>query len=154
MPAHAPLQHRHLARNQPLPTCPRLLADHLSLDKATGERGDEHEAVEPALQDVPGPAETLLGARAEHPEGGVGATGHAESVRGRRDGSGGGVGSAPMKVKRPELPSDPADWPRHLNRRLRGEFIARADEDSRRRLGRGLTKAELARVLRRYPGDV
>jgi len=27
-------------------------------------------------------------------------------------------------------------------------------EDSRRRLGRGLTAEELERVLRRYPGDV
>ncbi len=28
------------------------------------------------------------------------------------------------------------------------------DEDSRRRLGRGLTADELKRVLRRYPGDI
>ena len=41
-----------------------------------------------------------------------------------------------------------------LNRRLRREFIAGAEEDSRRRLGRGLTAAELERVLRRYPGDI
>jgi hypothetical protein len=41
-----------------------------------------------------------------------------------------------------------------LNRRLRAEFIAGAEEDSRRRLGRGLTAEELERVLRRYPGDV
>ena len=41
-----------------------------------------------------------------------------------------------------------------LNRRLRMEFIAGAEEDSRRRLGRGLTAEELARVLRRYPGDI
>jgi hypothetical protein len=34
------------------------------------------------------------------------------------------------------------------------EFIAGAEEGSRRRLGRGLTAAELEQVLRRYPGDV
>ncbi|MGO9181008.1 MAG: hypothetical protein ACLQBX_14170 [Candidatus Limnocylindrales bacterium] len=32
-------------------------------------------------------------------------------------------------------------------------FIARAEEDSRGRLGRGLTAEELERVLRRYPGN-
>jgi len=36
--------------------------------------------------------------------------------------------------------------------RLRAEFIAGAEEESRRRLGRGLTREELERVLRRYPG--
>lgn len=41
-----------------------------------------------------------------------------------------------------------------MNVRLRAEFIAGAGEDSDRRLGRGLTKEELERVLRRYPGDV
>jgi hypothetical protein len=41
-----------------------------------------------------------------------------------------------------------------LNRRLRAEFIAGAEESSRRRLGRGLTREELERVLRWYPGDV
>ena len=59
-----------------------------------------------------------------------------------------------MKVKRPERPIDPADWQRQMNLRLRVEFIAGAEEDSRQRLGRGLTKEELERVLRRYPGDV
>jgi hypothetical protein len=41
-----------------------------------------------------------------------------------------------------------------LNRRLRREFIAGAEEDSRRRLGRGLTAEELVRVVRYYPGDI
>ena len=41
-----------------------------------------------------------------------------------------------------------------LNERLRAEFIAGAEEDSRRRLGRALTAKELERVLRRYPGDI
>lgn len=41
-----------------------------------------------------------------------------------------------------------------LNERLRAAFIAGAEEDSRQRLGRGLTREELERVLRRYPGDV
>lgn len=41
-----------------------------------------------------------------------------------------------------------------LNARLRAAFIEGAEEDSRRSLGRGLTRDELERVLRRYPGDV
>jgi len=41
-----------------------------------------------------------------------------------------------------------------LNQRLRQAFIEGAEEDSRRRLGRGLSREELERVLRRYPGDV
>jgi len=59
-----------------------------------------------------------------------------------------------VKVKRPERPIDPADWQRQMNRRLRAEFIAGAEEESRERLGRGLTVEELERVLRRYPGDL
>jgi hypothetical protein len=39
-----------------------------------------------------------------------------------------------------------------LRQRFRTEFIAGAEEDSRRRLGRPLTHDELVRVLRRYPG--
>ncbi len=51
--------------------------------------------------------------------------------------------------------ADPAqDRRQRLNERLRAEFIAGAEEDSRRRLGRGLTTEELERVLRRYPEDV
>jgi len=38
-----------------------------------------------------------------------------------------------------------------LERRLRAAFIQGAEEDSRRRLGRGLTREELERVLQRYP---
>jgi hypothetical protein len=41
-----------------------------------------------------------------------------------------------------------------LNLRLRTAFIAGAEADSQRRLGRGLTEQELQRVLGRYPGDV
>jgi hypothetical protein len=41
-----------------------------------------------------------------------------------------------------------------LNQRLRAAFLAGAEGDSRRRVGRGLTPEELDRVLRRYPGDV
>jgi hypothetical protein len=41
-----------------------------------------------------------------------------------------------------------------LNRELRAAFVEGAEEDSRRRLGRGLTEEELERVLRHYPGDV
>jgi hypothetical protein len=42
---------------------------------------------------------------------------------------------------------------RPLRDRLRAEFIAGAEEDSRRRLGRGLTAEELERAVRHYPGD-
>jgi hypothetical protein len=41
-----------------------------------------------------------------------------------------------------------------LNKRLRQAFLEGAEEDSRRRLGRGLTAEELERVVWRYPGDV
>ncbi len=41
-----------------------------------------------------------------------------------------------------------------LNRRLRQAFVEGAEEDSRRRLGRGLSDDEIRRVLRRYPGDL
>jgi hypothetical protein len=41
-----------------------------------------------------------------------------------------------------------------LNRRLRQAFIEGAEEDSRKRIGRGLTAEELERVLWWYPGDV
>jgi hypothetical protein len=41
-----------------------------------------------------------------------------------------------------------------LNERLCQAFIEGADEDSRRRLGRGLTAEELEQVLGRYPGDL
>jgi hypothetical protein len=49
---------------------------------------------------------------------------------------------------------EPGEARTSLNLRLRAAFIAGAEEDSRRRLGRGLTREELERVLRRYPGDV
>jgi hypothetical protein len=41
-----------------------------------------------------------------------------------------------------------------LNQRLRRAFLEGAEEDSRRRLGRGLSSEELERVLWHYPGDV
>lgn len=59
-----------------------------------------------------------------------------------------------MKVKRPSRAVDPADWQRHMNLRLRIEFIASAEEEWRRLTGRPLTVAELERALRRYPGDI
>ncbi len=39
------------------------------------------------------------------------------------------------------------------NRKLRQAFVEGAEERSRRALGRGLTREELERVLRRNPGD-
>ena len=41
-----------------------------------------------------------------------------------------------------------------LNQRLRQAFIEGAEEDSRRRLGRGLTAEELERILWHFLGDV
>jgi hypothetical protein len=54
------------------------------------------------------------------------------------------------------LPEADADRQRRarLNQRLRLAFVEGAEEDSRRRLGRGLTKEELERVLPHYLGDV
>jgi hypothetical protein len=43
---------------------------------------------------------------------------------------------------------------RRLIERLRAEYIAGAEEEWHRRMGRPTTAEELERVLRRYPGDV
>jgi hypothetical protein len=59
--------------------------------------------------------------------------------------------------REPESPFDEAlpDARRAaINVRLRAAFVRGAEEDSRRRLGRGLTRGELERVLQRYPGDL
>ena len=51
--------------------------------------------------------------------------------------------------------SEPSDERRaRLNQRLRQAFISGAEEDSRRRLDRGLTAEELERVLWHYPGVI
>jgi hypothetical protein len=41
-----------------------------------------------------------------------------------------------------------------LNQRLRRALLEGAEENSRRRLGRGLTREKLERVLRHYSGEV
>jgi hypothetical protein len=41
-----------------------------------------------------------------------------------------------------------------LNRKLRQAFVESVEERSHKALGRGLTKEELERVLRPYPGDL
>jgi len=51
-------------------------------------------------------------------------------------------------------PADPVERRRQLNERLRAEFVAGAEVQSRRSLGRGLTADELRRVLEHYPGDL
>jgi hypothetical protein len=56
--------------------------------------------------------------------------------------------------EQPRQPTNAASRRSALNRRLRIAFIAGAEEDSRSRLGRGLSEEELQRVLRRYPGDL
>jgi hypothetical protein len=54
-----------------------------------------------------------------------------------------------------ELTADPDhDRRARLNQRLRQAFLEGAEEDTRRRLGRGFTAEELDRVLWHYPGDV
>jgi hypothetical protein len=50
--------------------------------------------------------------------------------------------------------AEPARRRAELNRRLRQAFVDGAEGRSRREHGRGLTKAELERILRRYPGDL
>jgi hypothetical protein len=52
------------------------------------------------------------------------------------------------------MPEDADDRRDRLNHRLRRAFIAGAEEDSRRQLGRGLIADELERVLRRNGKDV
>ena len=54
-----------------------------------------------------------------------------------------------------DRPAPHADHQRRerLNKRLRQAYLEGAEEDSRKRLGRGLTAEELERVLWRYPGD-
>jgi hypothetical protein len=51
-------------------------------------------------------------------------------------------------------PVDADDWCPHMNRRLRAEFIAGAEEEWLKRTGRPMTAEELERMLRRYPGDI
>jgi hypothetical protein len=50
-------------------------------------------------------------------------------------------------------PIDVIEGRRRLNERLRGEWVAGAEEEWRKRTGRQVTAEELERVLRRYPGD-
>ena len=51
---------------------------------------------------------------------------------------------------RPSVQDD-VERRRELDRRLRLAYVARAEERSR---GRGLTDAELKRILARYPGGL
>ena len=48
---------------------------------------------------------------------------------------------------------DPVERRRRLNERLRAEYIAGAEMEWRKRTGRLMTREELERVLRRFPGD-
>jgi hypothetical protein len=54
----------------------------------------------------------------------------------------------------PDINRSDLDRLEQLNQRLRRQFFEGAEEESRQRLGRGLTDVELARVLRRYRGDL
>ena len=52
-------------------------------------------------------------------------------------------------------PVDPVkDRRQRLRERLSAEWIAGAEEEWRKRNGRGMTSAELELVLKRYPGDI
>jgi hypothetical protein len=62
--------------------------------------------------------------------------------------------AAHQRCEAPERPIDRADWQQQMNRRLRAEFMAGAEEEHRRRSGPPMTAEELERVLRQYPGDV
>ena len=68
----------------------------------------------------------------------------------------GRVGAATLDSVEEMKPTPDADQERRerLKQRLRAAFLEGAEEDSRRRLGRGLTREELERALRHYPGDV
>jgi hypothetical protein len=46
------------------------------------------------------------------------------------------------------------DRRKQLNMGLRAAFVAGAKQKSRRTLGRRVTRDELERVMRRYPGDM
>jgi hypothetical protein len=56
--------------------------------------------------------------------------------------------------RRKQLPEPDGDRPVRLNERLRQAFVEGAEEDSQRRLGRGMTAEELERVLWHCPGDI
>ena len=45
-------------------------------------------------------------------------------------------------------------WQRKLRACRRAEFLARAEAESMRRVGRTLTREEKERVLRRHPADL
>jgi hypothetical protein len=45
-------------------------------------------------------------------------------------------------------------WQRKLRAWRRADFLARAEAESMRRLGRHLTREEKERVVRRYPADL
>jgi hypothetical protein len=60
--------------------------------------------------------------------------------------------ASPVLLGEAELPDELQR--RRLNERLSAAWIEGAEDDSRRRLGRGLTADELARVHRRYPAYV
>ena len=58
-----------------------------------------------------------------------------------------------VEDREPPLVDSERERRARLKAALRRAFIEGAEEDSRRRLGRGLTAEELERVLRHYPGN-
>jgi hypothetical protein len=66
-----------------------------------------------------------------------------------------GAEATTVVIDEPTVRADPVDARRRqLRERLRAEWIAGAEAEWRRRLGRPMTAAELERVLKRYPGDL
>jgi hypothetical protein len=63
------------------------------------------------------------------------------------------IGAPGVPAHRSAMTARTAEPRDDLEQRLRSAFVQGAEEDSRRRLGRGLTQGELERVLRRYPGN-
>ena len=64
------------------------------------------------------------------------------------------IGPGIMGGKTVRAALDDWQWRRRMRAWRRADFVARAEEVSRRQLGRGLTAGELERVLRRYRRDL
>ena len=64
------------------------------------------------------------------------------------------IGVPTLRGKSVKAALDDWRWRRRMRAWRRGDFVAMAEEVSRRQLGRGLTPEELERVLRRYRGEL
>ena len=64
------------------------------------------------------------------------------------------IGVPTLRGKTVRAALDDWRWRRRMRAWRRGDFVAMAEERSRRQRGRGLTAEELQRVLRRYRGEL